>query len=468
MADFASVFQQANRPAVQFDPAQNMATALQMQGMMNQRQLQQMQIEQNQLAVQDANTMRQVASGIDWNSPGADQQYLKSLQGKISPQTFATLQENNVKQGLQTQQTNELALKNDITQRDNWIGAMRSITEDPRFATGDPNLQAAYTQRMNEAVGRGWVHQGAVPPPTGDKLAIQSVMNGVMAGSTRNKEASQDFEYKDGQWYQKSALGGPKALGGPIDVAAAQALIDKNIPATGSTANLNSGAKNEIAYWADQGRRDMVQKAIDNWLNKANEFEKITNPALKQAAIDKAAAEAAASTSARLKIEQANQTGAVAKLNPTAANAASDKYFKASQDFNIATQAADNMDSFIEAAKSGNKVAHGFLPTEGALEASTAQGVKRVNMAEIKSYGGAGSLMDRIEGQLKGLSTGQSIPPQILDDMKKVSDAIRRNATTKHESAVKAVNVSYGSSFEPLSKKSGAISLDDYLKQQGH
>ena len=137
-------------------------------------------------------------------------------------------------------------------------------------------------------------------------------------------------------------------------------------------------------------------------------------------------------------------------------------------DFGFAMQAADNMDSFIEAAKSGNKVAHGFLPTEGALEASTAQGVKRVNMAEIKSYGGAGSLMDRIEGQLKGLATGQSIPPQILDDMKKVSDAIRRNATTKHESAVKAVNVSYGSSFEPLSKKSGAIPLDDYLKLQRH
>ena len=263
-------------------------------------------------------------------------------------------------------------------------------------------------------------------------------------------------------------LGGPKALGGPIDLDAITALIDQNIPTSGPTASLNQGAKNEVSYWGQLGRNDMVTKAIENWQNKANDILKIADPTLRQLAIDKAAAEAAASTSARLKIEQANQTGAVAKLNPTAANAASDKYFKASQDFNIATQAADNMDSFIEAAKSGNKVAHGFLPTEGALEASTAQGVKRVNMAEIKSYGGAGSLMDRIEGQLKGLSTGQSIPPQILDDMKKVSDAIRRNATTKHESAVKAVNVSYGSSFEPLSKKSGAISLDDYLKQQGH
>lgn len=113
-----------------------------------------------------------------------------------------------------------------------------------------------------------------------------------------------------------------------------------------------------------------------------------------------------------------------------------------------AQQAADDMKTFIDLARGGNKVAYAYAPTEGVLTLNTGRGVKRVNMAEIKSYGGSGSTVDKIQGWLGGHVAGASIPPDILDAMEALHKSVGENAITGAQRKLDVVNQMYGSDFK--------------------
>lgn len=141
------------------------------------------------------------------------------------------------------------------------------------------------------------------------------------------------------------------------------------------------------------------------------------------------------------------------KLRTQAASAAQ----KAANEHITAAAAADEMQGLIGLMRSGNKVAYAYAPTTGVLTINSANGVKRVNMAEIKQYEGAGSLVDHITGYLGKQISGASIPANVVDDMEKLHSHMDSVATKAYNSKVEAINQNYRSNFQPVGTKPAAV-----------
>lgn len=143
-------------------------------------------------------------------------------------------------------------------------------------------------------------------------------------------------------------------------------------------------------------------------------------------------------------------TGPTSNVPPHLAVPAINAFEKAGQEYVGALNSADEMASIISLARSGNKVAYAYAPVTGVLTINTANGVKRVNMPEIESYGAAGSAMDRIKGWLGKQATGASIPADVLNDMEALHGQLAGNSAETYARKVQVVNGSFGSSFQPL------------------
>jgi len=128
---------------------------------------------------------------------------------------------------------------------------------------------------------------------------------------------------------------------------------------------------------------------------------------------------------------------------------------KAGNEYSEAVAAANDMQTFIDQAKQGNKVAYSYAPTEGVLSFNTGRGVKRVNMAEIESYGGTGSALDHVKAFLGKQTSGASIPANVLDDMATLHGAIAQNAKGTYANKLKNTNQTYGSNFQPVEMGGG-------------
>lgn len=140
---------------------------------------------------------------------------------------------------------------------------------------------------------------------------------------------------------------------------------------------------------------------------------------------------------------------ALQTVAPNLVAPAAAQYEKATTEFAGANAAAQEMKDIIDLARGGNKIAYAYSPTTGVLTINSANGVKRVNMAEIQSYSGAGSLVDRIQGWLGKQVNGQSLPKDILDDMDALHSRLTDTANTKYNSEVQGTNAAYGSQFKP-------------------
>lgn len=109
--------------------------------------------------------------------------------------------------------------------------------------------------------------------------------------------------------------------------------------------------------------------------------------------------------------------------------------------------AAEDMRSFLDLAKKGNTLAAEYSPTQGVIRINTDAGVKRVNMAEIKQYMGAGSAWQQLEGKLGKLISGQPIAPSVLKDIREVHDEMSKNRDRYFKNKIKVLNTQYGSTF---------------------
>lgn len=134
---------------------------------------------------------------------------------------------------------------------------------------------------------------------------------------------------------------------------------------------------------------------------------------------------------------------------PQLVPAAASQYEKSSTEYAGARAAAQEMQQLIDLARGGNKISYAYAPTTGVLTINSANGVKRVNMAEIGSYQGAGSAVDRITGWLGKQATGASIDPSILNDMEQVHSNLAATSQKKYANEVQATNATYGSKFKP-------------------
>ena len=150
--------------------------------------------------------------------------------------------------------------------------------------------------------------------------------------------------------------------------------------------------------------------------------------------------------------------GVEPKLRTQAAGAAAKVLAENAQ----AKAAADEMKTVIDLARAGNKTAYAYAPVTGVLTINSANGTKRINMAEIKQYEGAGSLVDRVTGYLGKQVSGASIPPNILNDMEQLHTSLGKAADKSAQTKLEGVNQTYRSNFTlPAPPKSGTIRARD-------
>jgi hypothetical protein len=120
---------------------------------------------------------------------------------------------------------------------------------------------------------------------------------------------------------------------------------------------------------------------------------------------------------------------------------------KMGDDFAKAQAAADQFQSLVDLTKSGNKAAGSNLPLIGVETLNAINGIKRINKDEIKQYGSAGSLYDKIVGKLAGAAIGQPISPDVLKDIEAMHNTLRQNSEAEFTSRRKGLNDVYKSSF---------------------
>lgn len=140
--------------------------------------------------------------------------------------------------------------------------------------------------------------------------------------------------------------------------------------------------------------------------------------------------------------------GVEPKLRTAATSAAQ----KAADDYGKAAAAQRDMQTFLDLAKSGNKEAHAYLSPEGVLTLNTSRGVTRVNRQEIEAYSGAGSLFDNIAAKVGKLTSGQSIPADVLSDISALHQQISNNSDTTYQQKLDSINQNYHSNFKPVPK----------------
>ncbi len=83
---------------------------------------------------------------------------------------------------------------------------------------------------------------------------------------------------------------------------------------------------------------------------------------------------------------------------------------------------ANSLKNSLAAAHDGNEMAAAVAPLQGTLFVTTAEGVKRINNTELQGVEGAGSLVQRINGEL-GKQTGKGpLSDQLKQDMASLVD----------------------------------------------
>ncbi len=155
--------------------------------------------------------------------------------------------------------------------------------------------------------------------------------------------------------------------------------------------------------------------------------------------------------------------GAAATESVKDREAGKTEYLKSAEDLNNAKAAQDNVSSFINLAKSGNKSAASNLPLLSVEALNAAQNIKRLNRTEIATNKEAGSAYDNIVGWLGKAAVGQPIPKNILDNMQTMHETLLSGAVKKHNLNVRSINGTRGTQFpeEPAPQTSGTIRARD-------
>jgi hypothetical protein len=128
---------------------------------------------------------------------------------------------------------------------------------------------------------------------------------------------------------------------------------------------------------------------------------------------------------------------------------------KIGDEFLKAQSSADQLQAVLDLTKAGNKAAGSNLPLVGVETLNAINGIKRINKDEIKQYGSAGSLYDKVVGGLQGLAVGQPIPADVLKDIETLHNTRRQGSEAEFRSRRKGLNDVYKSNFATDPTRSG-------------
>ena len=218
----------------------------------------------------------------------------------------------------------------------------------------------------------------------------------------------------------------------------------------GMNAAIASGAIKDASEWPAYKAAQTENATIPGKAAAAAATSQAEIPA--KVATEKALipSKVAAAVQTQKELTQGGQGGALGNVPPHLVAPAVADATKADQQFTQAQQAGNEMQSMVDLAKGGNKVAYAYSPVTGVLQINVAGQIKRMNMPEIESYGAAGSALDRIKGFIGKQASGASIPEGILNDMQSVSQMVTKGAQDKYQQDIKGINSRYGAKFEPM------------------
>ena len=214
----------------------------------------------------------------------------------------------------------------------------------------------------------------------------------------------------------------------------------------------------QISFYANKGNTPQVQNLIKEANEKAATIsgaaatQQVTLPG----DIKKAVATEQATTP--LKIQQqvataralrAGDNPAVANVAPAAIQQVQTAAMKADGDYIKAQAMSNDIAKVLDLADTGNKAAGANVPLLGVGAVNAVNGIKRINSAEIAQYGQAGSLLDKIQGKIQGLTEGKPIPKDVLDDMRALHSELSQGSWESYNNTLSSLNQRTGSKFQP-------------------
>ena len=346
-----------------------------------------------------------------------------------------------------------------------WRGILAQATAiDPAAATHFSADQVPTVQQLTASKNLHLVQDYSLKQAKENRdaelhpLQVQAEQGTVTKTGLENTAAQRTQDASDVAAALKQ--GGPGAMGAAI----AKLPQDRRTAFAGLTAQakpedvLSLGMKpNEQVTTAETARRDAATAANEQRLRTIAEGNLAVSQGHMQIARDiynQTYGEGA--NPALVGVEPAQRKGAM-----TAAQKAADDYTKA-------MEAASEMKAITDLARSGNKIAYAYAPTTGVLTINSANGSRRVNVQELKAYGGAGSVGDKIEGWLGGKLSGASIPANILDSMDQFHQSIADNQAKSYNTKLDGINQNYRSNFKPVKATGGASQQGGGAKSYTH
>lgn len=108
-----------------------------------------------------------------------------------------------------------------------------------------------------------------------------------------------------------------------------------------------------------------------------------------------------------------------------------------------AQQSAQELRDLVHAAQAGNKEAASLQALQATMSTVRANGLNRLNQAEMKLPEGAGSVWDRAMGKIGKLVSGQPIDASLQKDLLELSDLMEKGAYNRYATSHKDITTRY-------------------------
>lgn len=348
--------------------------------------------------------------------------------------------------------------------------SMQLIEASQKIEAGKQQAQKALSSHMGElgAVGLGKLNSE-------DPLTARDHMTGLVAAAAATGAISEDDARK---FLMQSAQAGPQQLAsiyqGFLDKAPdvksrlvgedlKKAETAKNNAEAAKAMNEVQGGKPPTAEQSAERYRQIAasimqkQPVSDNDLAWAGAYDK------QKTIPTDAAAKAASDRQTAAILQQIAQQGRSQSFQEAQAGR-KELTEKVEQPFQTARTSADTMRATVAAARAGNKTAAALQNLETTMAAIRAQGLNRINTAEIGVTANAGSIWDRIQSAVGKATSGQGVAPDIQKDMLAFADILDKAAEKKYLDGFKAVTTRYGLKDEkPLvTQKAEPLKVGNY------
>lgn len=155
-------------------------------------------------------------------------------------------------------------------------------------------------------------------------------------------------------------------------------------------------------------------------------------------------AAAAAATTRLMMTEKAASDRQAAAQAFTEGQAGRKEYSeKVATPYQTALASSQTLRDVVSAAQGGNKIGASLQSLETTMAAIRAQGLNRINTAEIGVPASAGSAWDRIQGWFGKATEGQPVPANIQKDMLQFADILDKQATSKYQKGRQSILSTY-------------------------